>query len=100
MSIQAYGPLSGITSGTKMQDVGKSESGNNNFAAVLKNYTEQLNHTEKQADTAAQNLATGKGGNTSETLLAIEKADISFQMMMGVRNKLVDAYHEISRMQV
>jgi len=45
-------------------------------------------------------LASGDSKNTSETLLAIQKADLSFQLMMSVRNKLVSAYREISRMQV
>lgn len=100
MSIHGYAPLSGIGQSAKMADAGKKTADSANFAALLNNYTQQVNHDHKVADSAAQDLALGKGGNTSETLLAIQKADLSFQMMMGVRNKLVDAYREISRMQV
>ncbi len=70
------------------------------FSSLLKAYTEQMNVEHHQASKAAVALATGKGGNTSETLLAIQKADLSFQMMLSVRNKLVDAYREVMRMQV
>lgn len=70
------------------------------FATFLKAYAEQMNAEHHQASKAAEALATGKGGNTSETLLAIQKADLSFQLMLSVRNKLVDAYREVMRMQV
>jgi len=100
MNIQGYASLSGISPATKIQDNGKQTTGSNSFGAMLNAYIDQTNHNEKVSDKAATVLAAGKGGNTSETLLAIEKADISFKMMMSVRNKLVDAYREISRMQV
>ncbi|EAU54696.1 flagellar hook-basal body complex protein FliE [Mariprofundus ferrooxydans] len=101
MNIHGYAPLPGIGQSAKISDAGKTTTaGSGNFAALLNSYTQQVNHDHKVADSAAQDLALGKGGNTSETLLAIQKADLSFQMMMGVRNKLVDAYREISRMQV
>jgi len=77
-----------------------SEQKSGDFATLLKAYTEQMNVEHHQAGTAAVALATGQGGNTSEALLAIQKADLSFQMMLSVRNKLVDAYREVMRMQV
>ncbi|PIP01883.1 MAG: flagellar hook-basal body complex protein FliE [Zetaproteobacteria bacterium CG12_big_fil_rev_8_21_14_0_65_54_13] len=101
MNIHGYAPLSSIGQATKAADPGKAAAGNGgNFAALLNSYTQQVNNDTKVANSAAQDLALGKGGSTSEALLAIQKADLSFQMMMGVRNKLVDAYREISRMQV
>ena len=45
-------------------------------------------------------MAEGKGGSVSETILAVEKADLSFQTLMAVRNKLVSAYTEVMHMQV
>jgi len=102
MNIHGYAPLSSIGQAPKAADPGKAAAGGggSNFAALLSSYTQQVNNDTKVANSAAQDLALGKGGSTSETLLAIQKADLSFQMMMGVRNKLVDAYREISRMQV
>ncbi len=70
------------------------------FGQVLESYLQQMNREHKAAEKAGLDLALGRSQNTAETLLAIQKAELSFQLMMSVRNKLVDAYHEIMRMQV
>jgi flagellar hook-basal body complex protein FliE len=41
----------------------------------------------------------GKGGDINGVMVAVEKADISFQLMMQVRNKIVNAYQEVSKLQ-
>ncbi len=43
---------------------------------------------------------TGETQDLHTTMIAVQKADLSFQMMMQVRNKIVQAYQEIMRMQV
>jgi flagellar hook-basal body complex protein FliE len=53
-----------------------------------------------QADEAISNLVAGRTKNIHETMLAIERADSSLKLMMQVRNKILDAYKEIMRMQV
>lgn len=70
------------------------------FGALIRQYVEQTNLQEKAAGKASVELATGKSHNVSETMLALQKADLSFQLMLSVRNKLVDAYREVMRMQV
>ncbi len=107
MNIYGYQPASppsSITTPDKaFQNAGKiSPSGESNFATLLQAYTQQVNHDSKAAGKAAVGLATGvdTGKGTAETLLAIKQAELSFQLMLGVRNKLVDAYREIIRMQV
>jgi len=72
----------------------------NNFAALINQYVQQVNQESKAASEASVDLALGKNQNVSETILAIQKADLSFQLMLSVRNKLVDAYREVMRMQV
>ncbi len=69
------------------------------FQETLKESMEKVNELQKEADEAVKKLATGQGGNIQDTMLAIEKADISFRMMMQIRNKIVEAYEEIWRMQ-
>ncbi len=71
-----------------------------NFASLVQQYVQQTNQDTKAAQEATVDLAVGKSSNVSETLLAVQKADLSFQLMMSVRNKLVDAYREVMRMQV
>ncbi len=96
--------ISSIPSFPEITKTGQPEAASGkqggDFAAFLKAYTEQVNAQHHEASRAAEALATGQGGNTSETLLAIQKADLSFQLMLSVRNKLVDAYREVMRMQV
>jgi len=87
--------------GNALKHENKSEpAASNQFGALIKQYVEQTNIQEKAAGKASVELATGKSHNVSETMLAIQKADLSFQLMLGVRNKLVDAYREIMHMQV
>jgi len=71
-----------------------------NFASLIQQYIQQTNQEEKSAGKASVNLAMGKSANVSETLLAIQKADLSFQLMLSVRNKLVEAYRAVMRMPV
>ena len=71
-----------------------------NFAALMQHYVQQANQDTKSANAAGVELAMGKSNNVSETLLAQQKASLSFQLMLGVRNKMVDAYREVMRMQV
>lgn len=70
------------------------------FSDTLKASVEKVNEFQSQADTAIKELVAGKNKNIHETLLAVERADISLKLMMQVRNKIVDAYKEIMRMQV
>ncbi len=70
------------------------------FAGRLRHYLAELNAEHKAAEAASVELALGRSKNTAETLLAVQKADLSFQLMLSVRNKLVDAYREVMRMQV
>ena len=74
----------------------KSESG---FGDVLKEAVRQVDDLQGDATTKVQQLLMGEGGDVHSAMIAVEKADLSFQLMMQVRNKVVAAYQEISRMQ-
>jgi flagellar hook-basal body complex protein FliE len=69
------------------------------FGAVLSTALEKVNELETGATQQVGNLL--KGGNTdmSTVMIAVEKADVAFQMMMQVRNKIVSAYQDIEKMQ-
>ena len=54
----------------------------------------------KDSDKAVESLVTGKAESVDEVMMAVEKADLAFRSLLAVRNKLVDAYKEISRMPV
>ena len=70
------------------------------FADVLASSLDEVNKLQQKADAAATALATGDTMSLHDTMIAMEQADLSFRMMMQVRNKIVDAYQEIMRMQV
>lgn len=70
------------------------------FGETLKESIAQVNDLQKTAEEAAQNLALGKEKDIAHTLIAIEKANVSFQLMMQVRNKILEAYQEVMRMAV
>ncbi|MDQ6951392.1 MAG: flagellar hook-basal body complex protein FliE [Mariprofundales bacterium] len=92
--------ISSLSSHIPMPAAGVSPKSGGNFASLIAQYTQQVNHDVKHASQGATALAAGHGGDTTETLLAVQKAGLSFQLMLATRNKLVDAYREVSRMQV
>ncbi len=77
---------------------GKIDGGG--FAAVLRDAINETNELQKQADIKTQDLATGKTTNIPEVMMSVEKADIALRLMTQVRNKIIDAYQEVMKMQV
>jgi flagellar hook-basal body complex protein FliE len=71
-----------------------------NFMDLLQRSLEQVNHDQHVADHAIKEMIAGRTKNVHETMLAVEQAEISLKLMMQVRNKILDAYNEIMRMQV
>jgi flagellar hook-basal body complex protein FliE len=84
--------------GQKRNEV--QETGKTSFGDVLKDSIKKVGEIEKEADQEVQKLATMESGDIHNTMMAIEKADVSFQMMMQIRNKIISAYEEIMRIQV
>jgi len=70
------------------------------FKQMLEGYIDQANQLQQEADKSVVDLATGKLDNLHQVVAAVSEADLSFRLMMQVRNKLVEAYKEIMRMQV
>jgi flagellar hook-basal body complex protein FliE len=71
------------------------------FLDVLKSSLDQVNATQATADTTAQQFQTGtKGVSLEDAMVSMQKANISFQEAVQVRNKLVSAYSDIMNMQV
>ena len=77
-----------------------SEKAGPGFGEILKDAISTANELQKQSDQEIQKLMTGESPDLHTTVIAMQRADLSFQMMMQVRNKIVQAYQEIMRMQV
>ncbi|MFO7578190.1 MAG: flagellar hook-basal body complex protein FliE [Pelovirga sp.] len=70
------------------------------FAEALKTTIAGANQAQITANRAAEQIASGETRNLHEAMIRLEEADISLRMMVQVRNKAVEAYQEIMRMQV
>ena len=71
------------------------------FASALKAAIDGVNQSQQQATSAQQQFATGDSNmSLSDVMLAAQKANLSFQAMLQVRNKLVSAYQDIMNLQV
>lgn len=74
------------------------KEGGEGFEAVLKDAVTKVNSVQNEAEKAIQELS--NGGDISSAVIAMEKADVSFQLMIEVRNKLISAYEEMMRLQI
>lgn len=83
----------------KLESTPSSEAGPS-FADTLKEAVGTVNNLQLESDRKAQELATGKTDDIAGVMIATEKADIALRAMVQVRNKIIDAYQEIMKMQV
>jgi flagellar hook-basal body complex protein FliE len=77
-----------------------SPAGAGGFLDSLKSAVGKVNDVQLQAGQAVDALMTGQTQDIHRTMVALQQADVSFQLMMQIRNKLVTAYEEIQRMQI
>ena len=70
-----------------------------NFGNVLKDAVHNVDQVNDNAAAQVGNLLQGGNGDINSVMIAVEKADVSFQLMMQVRNKIVSAYQDIEKMQ-
>jgi flagellar hook-basal body complex protein FliE len=77
------------------------DAGGADFAQVLKSTLEQVNQAQQQAHQMSQDFASGQSNvNLQDVMINLQKANLSFQQMVQVRNRLVTAYHDIINMGV
>ena len=70
------------------------------FHDMLSGLVSDVDGLQKKAEASVNDFAAGKVDNVHQVMMAMEKADLSFKFMMEARNKLVDAYRDVMRMQV
>ncbi|MBP7462311.1 MAG: flagellar hook-basal body complex protein FliE [Candidatus Delongbacteria bacterium] len=70
------------------------------FEDVLKNFVNDVNDMQLMAKESIEKLAAGEITDVHQVMVAVEKAGVSFDLMMEIRNKMLEAYQEIMRMQV
>ena len=70
------------------------------FGEVLQQSIEQVNRLQLEAEANINDLTTGKQPDIHQTMIAVEKASVSFELLMQIRNKVISAYDNLMRTQV
>jgi flagellar hook-basal body complex protein FliE len=86
----------GVTSSIKPETPG---AGSSEFMKTLEDAMTQVGQLQNDADTRVGQLLTGNGQDIHSAMIAVEKASLAFEMMVQVRNKIVQAYQQVSGMQ-
>jgi flagellar hook-basal body complex protein FliE len=92
--VQAPLPLQGPSEINPAQPAGES------FSSVLGRMVQEVSARQGVANDAVAALQSGQNVSLHQAVIAMEEANLSFQLMVEVRNKLLDSYQEIMRMQV
>jgi flagellar hook-basal body complex protein FliE len=92
--------VGGASSAVPASPVKNAAQSGADFGKFFEEMVGKVSDLQQVADKSIQGLATGQSKGLHEVMLAVEKANISFQMLTQVRNKAVEAYQEVMRMQV
>ncbi|GER65619.1 flagellar hook-basal body complex protein FliE [Weizmannia acidilactici] len=84
----------------KTTNASSSANGSASFSSVLKQSIEALNQEQNNSDSLITKLANGENVDLYQVMIAAQKANISMQTALEIRNKAVEGYQEIMRMQV
>jgi len=95
-------PIDNTTKAVPLQQHDTSEvaSVTGSFSEMVKNGIEQVNGALTEGDNAIKALHTGQAQSLHEVIIAVEQADISLRMFVQMRNKALQAYEEIMRLQI
>jgi flagellar hook-basal body complex protein FliE len=70
------------------------------FGDVLQQSIDQVNRLQLEADARVNDLVTGNQTDIHQTMIAVEKASVSFELLMQIRNKVINAYDKLMSTQV
>lgn len=79
---------------------GGAAAGATSFKDTVKSLLSDVNDKVAQSDQLSRDLATGRSNDVSKVVTSVEEANLAMEFTLAIRNKLLDAYTEISRMQV
>ncbi len=91
-------PINGAVSQAQTPGAKKTDKGD--FMEIMKGLTREVDEQLKTADQKVQQFAMGESQDLHEVVVASEKADISLRFLLQVRNKLLEAYQEMMRVQM
>lgn len=94
-SVSSLGQVTQATQNNKAA----TPSGPDGFSNLIDHFVKSTNETQVTSDQSIQDLMTGKTDNVQQVVMAVANAEMSFQLFMEIRNKLIDSYNELMRMQ-
>jgi flagellar hook-basal body complex protein FliE len=80
--------------------VGAARSSTDSFGSILGQVVQDVNQKQIDAANTVNGMLSGQSVNLHQAVIAMEEASVSFQLMVEVRNKLLESYQELMRMQV
>ncbi len=95
---QGVSPIRSGASGTR--SVAGPDQAGPSFKDALMKQLDQVNRLQQDAETAIEDVVSGKRDDLDNVMIAKQKADIAFQMLLQVRNQMMDAYEEIKQIRV
>jgi flagellar hook-basal body complex protein FliE len=78
----------------------RSKESDIDFADTIKDFLDAVNKDQKESSQSVEDVIMGKSETLADAMTKLEEANLSFQLMLEIKNKLVDAYNELNRMQV
>ncbi len=99
MNISGFAP-SGLLPQISSGATSATNAGADSFGSTVKNAVESLEKGQQAANQEIAKAGTGESPDLHRTIIALQTADLTFQFALQVRNKVVNAYEEIMRMQV
>lgn len=96
MQINSVSTLGMVESKNNSQSLNK----NVNFGELLQKELDKVNELQLNAEESTQSLLTGEVTDIHEVMISTEEARLALELAVQIRNKIVDAYQEISRMQI
>jgi len=97
-SLGSLPPIQPTPPGSATQPAGPPAG--KDFKSILLENLDEVNRLQREADQGVQRLVTGETDNVAEVFAAVNKAGIAFDLLMEIRNRLLDAYREIQQMRV
>jgi len=96
----AVGRISDVAQGIGSREIASPRKSEKSFSELVGGVLKEVNALQKEADQAIQDVVLGKEENLHQAVIALEKANLALELTVQVRNKVVEAYQEIMRMQV
>ena len=96
-------PVNNNISGVQQPQIGSTQPQNDEFSSAMKvagDYVSKVDDTQQASEASIKDLLNGNNEDITSVVSAVAKADMSFKLLVGVRNKLVEAYKQTMNMQI